>query len=271
MKNKIKNIKTEIKFAFFSIKQNLKNNSENRVSFFISLFGMTINNTAFLIIWMSFGKVAGNMGGWNYVDFLLANGLLTISFGIVYGFFPGVRYLPEVVKYGDLDKFLLSPRNFLLRLSTSKLETSAMGDLFFGVVCILFWAFLTANFSIIFFLNIIFFSVIASCIFYFFGVFANSLSFYFNDARTIVQGTLEMLLTPAIFYGGAFQGVLRNLFIFIVPAMLLGNLSVEIIKYPSLKMYLIVIFITSFWIFFSLWFFKKSLRKYESSSFINFG
>ena len=264
-------MKKEIYFAFYNIKQNLKSAAELRASFWTSLIGMTINNSAFLLIWMSFGKIAGDMGGWNYIDYLFAQGIVTIAFGVCYGFFAGIRYLPEVVKFGELDKFLLSPKNILLRISVSKFEASAMGDLLFGIICILLWVFLTNHFSFFILLNIIFFTISASCIFFFFGVVANSLAFYFADSRTIVQGVLEMLLTPAIFYGGAFQGVLRNIFIFFIPAMLLGNLPLEIIKNPSLIMYLIVSLITLFWIFLALLVFKFSLRKYESSNFINFG
>ena len=267
----MKEIFKEIKFAGLSIRQNIKSSAELRASFLTSLFGMMINNTSFLIIWMSFGKVAGDMGGWNYIDFLLANGILTIAFGLCYGFFAGVRYLPEVVKFGDLDKFLLSPKNILLRLAVSKFEASAMGDLLFGFVCVAFWCYLTGHFSASILLSIIFFSISSACIFFFFGVVANSLAFYFADSRTIVQGVLEILLTPANFYGGAFQEILRNIFIFIVPAMLLGNLPVEIIRNPSLEMYLITIAITIFWIFFALFVFRISIRKYESSNFINFG
>lgn len=270
-KKYMKELFKEIRFAVYSIRQNIKSSAELRASFIFSLVGMMINNTSFLIIWMSFGKVAGNMGGWNYIDYLLADGILTVSFGMCYGFFAGVRYLPEVVKFGDLDKFLLSPKNILLRLAVSRFEASAMGDLIFGVFCISLWAFLAETFSVALLLSVIFFSVSASCIFFFFGVVANSAAFYFADSRTIVQGLLETLLTPAVFYGGAFQGVLRNIFIFIVPAMLLGNLPAEIIKNPSWDMYLITCVITIVWIFLALFIFKLSVRKYESSNFINFG
>jgi ABC-2 type transport system permease protein len=267
----MKELCNEIRFAVESIKQNLRSSAELRSSFLISLFGMTINNSAFLVIWMSFGKLAGDMGGWNYIDYLLAQGILTIAFGVCYGFFAGIRYLPETVKHGDLDKYLLSPKNTLLRLSVSRFESSAMGDLLFGLLCVGMWIYLTDNFSFIVLVNVVLFSVSASCIFFFFGLAANSLAFYFADSRTIVSGVLEMLLTPAIFYGGAFQGVLRNIFIFIVPAMLLGNLPLEIIKNPSLEMYFIVFCVTLFWIFFALLIFKISVKKYESTSFINFG
>ena len=147
-------MKKEIYFAFYNIKQNLKSAAELRASFWTSLIGMTINNSAFLLIWMSFGKIAGDMGGWNYIDYLFAQGIVTIAFGVCYGFFAGIRYLPEVVKFGELDKFLLSPKNILLRISVSKFEASAMGDLLFGIICILLWVFLTNHFSFFILLNI---------------------------------------------------------------------------------------------------------------------
>jgi ABC-2 type transport system permease protein len=261
----------EIKFVLYSIKQNIKSSAELRSSFWTSLLGMAINNISFLIIWMSFGNVAGNMGGWQSVDYLLAFGISTFSFGLCFGFFTGIRNLPEIVKYGDLDKFLLSPKNILLRLSTSKIESAAFGDLLFGFVCVSVWVYLTSNFSAFVIFNILFFTILATLIWYFFSVAINSVAFYFADARTVVQGLFELLITPSIFYGGAFQGILRNVFIFIVPSMLLGNLPLEIIKNPSMKMYIISVAITTFWIFFGLYIFKKSLRKYESSNYINFG
>jgi ABC-type uncharacterized transport system permease subunit len=80
-----------------------------------------------------------------------------------------------------------------------------------------------------------------------------------------------MLITPSVFYGGAFTGWLRNFFIFIIPSFLLGNIAVDVIKNPTWEMYLTVSVITISWILLSLYIFKISLRRYESSNFINFG
>jgi ABC-2 type transport system permease protein len=267
----MKKIIKEIKFALYSIKKNIQSSSELRLSFLFAVVGMAVNNIAFLIIWMSFGQIAGGMGGWQTVDYLLAFGMSTLSYGICFGFFSGIRQLPEIVKQGDFDKFLLSPKNVLLRLSTSRFEAPAIGDLFFGIIAISVWVVLTKNISLFVFFNIIFFSILAVFIWFFYSVLINSLAFYFADSRTIVQGLFELLISPSVFYGGAFQGWLRNIFIFIVPSMLLGNLPLEIIKNPSLNMYLLTIGITLFWIMLSIYVFNKSTKKYETSNFINFG
>lgn len=271
MKSKFTEIKNEVKFGFYSVYKNVQSSMELRFSFWFAVIGMALNNVAFIIVWVAFGTVAGDMGGWQAVDYLLAFGIGTTAFGICFGFLGGVRDLPEIVRFGNFDKFLLSPKNVLWRVSTSKFLVHALGDLLFGIISISTWVFLTNSISLFVIFNILFFIIIATTIWYYFSVLVNSTAFYFSDSRTVVQGLFELLITPSIFYGGAFSGWLRNFFIFVVPSMLLGNLSVEIIKNPTLNMYLIVTAITIFWMIFSLWFFRKSIRKYESSNFINFG
>lgn len=46
------------------------------------------------------------------------------------------------------DKYLLTPKNTLLKVSTSAISTSAIGDLLFGLICLLtiFWLILSILF-----------------------------------------------------------------------------------------------------------------------------
>lgn len=267
----MKELFNEIKFAKISIIKNIQSSAELRSSFLTSIFGMMINNIAFIIIWISFGKISGGLGGWSAVDYLLSFGISTLSFGITFGLFGGILNLPEIVKNGELDKFLLYPKNLLLRISTSSIRISAFGDLFFGLICIIAWIYLTNSFSLFVIASIILFSLLAFFIWFFFTIFIISISFYFSDSRLLVDGLLELTIAPSHFYGGAFQGITRNIFIFVIPSMLFGNLPLEIIKNPTLKMYLLVVAIVIFWILFANYIFRLSIRRYESSNFINFG
>jgi ABC-2 type transport system permease protein len=207
-----KEFKKELVFATFSIKKNLLSGAELRGSFLINIFGMMINNTAFVILWMAFGKIAGNMGGWQAIDVLGQIGLGSIGFGICFTFFGGIRDLPEIISSGSFDKYMLSPKSILLRLSTSATTISAIGDFFVGVVMLLLWLyFIKANFTQIIFSIIL--SLCSGLLFYFFSVVVNCVAFYFVESRSIVQGLFEFLITPSMFYGGAFQGMLRFFFI----------------------------------------------------------
>ena len=53
--------------------------------------------------------------------------------------------------------------------------------------------------------------------------------------------------------------------------MLLGAVPVEIVKNISLLKLFGVIAFTLFWLVLSIWFFYKSLKKYESNNFFGFG
>lgn len=267
----LKEIYKEIYFAGYSIYKNIQSSMELRFSFWFAIFGMALNNVAFLIIWISFGKIAGDMGGWQAIDYLLAIGIGTVAFGISFALGGGLRELGPIIKKGDFDKFLLSPKNVLVRVSTSKFLVHALGDLLFGIISVGTWIFLTGNLSWFVVINILFFTIISTLLWYYYSVLVHAVLFYFADGQTIVQGLFELLITPSIFYGGAFTGWLRNFFIFIIPSFLLGNIAIEVIKNPTWQMYIIVCAITLFWIVFALYIFRISVRRYESSNFINFG
>ena len=266
----MKVILKEIMFAIYSVKKNFESNAELRMNFIFALIGMVLNNSAFLIVWYYFGDIAGNMNGWQAIDYFGMMGISTIGYGLCFGFFGGVSDLPEIVNRGDFDKYLLSPKNVLLRLATSRFSSSAMGDLVFGVICLGIWFFFV-DFTTLSFALVIILGILSGLTYFFFSVFANSIAFYFYDSRSIVQSFFELLMTPSIFYGGAFSGWLKKFFIFVVPSLLLGALPVEIIKNLEFEKLLVSVCLVISWALFSIWFFYRSVRKYESSNFINFG
>lgn len=266
----MKNLEKEIIFTIFAIKKNFESSMELRGSFLLNLFGMMINNSAFIIIWMTFGALSKGMGGWQPIDVLGMLGFGTIGYGLCFAFFGGISDLPEIVSGGSFDKYLLSPKNIILRLSVSTIRPSAIGDLLFGVVTLVFWFIFTGvTFEKVIFA--ILFSIISSLIYFFFSVFVNSFAFWFYDSRSVVQGFFEFLITPSIFYGGAFQGIMRFFFIFIIPALLLGTVPIEAIKELNYWKLVLSIVLTVLWGIVSILFFNKSVKRYESTSFINFG
>ena len=265
----LKEIKKEIKFAKYSIKKNMDSSVELRSSFLINLFGMMLNNSAFLVVWVSFGTIANGMGDWRPIDAVGMIGIGTLGFGLCFAFFGGIRELPDIIGAGSFDKFLLSPKNVLVRLSTSYFNPSAVGDLIFGISCLIIWFYFNGATP----LGIIFSIILCICsglLYFFYSVFVNSAAFYFMDSREIVRGFFEFLITPSLFFGGAFQGLLRFTFIFIVPAMLIGSFPIEVIKQESFIRLGLVIFITICWAMLSVWVFNKSVKKYESTNFIGF-
>ena len=98
-----------------------------------------------------------------------------------------------------------------------------------------------------------------------------SISFYLMDGYNISNGLYGMFIGNSTYHGGAFTGILRFIFIFIMPSLLLGAVPVEIVKTLSVNSLIMIVGLTIVWLIVSVVFFYKSLRKYESNNLFGFG
>jgi len=259
-----------LKLALLNIKKNFKNEKELKSSFIISVVGMAINNIAFLILWYYFGKTVGEINGWKPLDIFGLYGFSSTSFGLVEALFAGMFSIPEYITSGNFDKYLLTPKNILLKVSTSKISTSALGDLLFGVICFIVFA-IYNKLTMIQLLISLLLIIVSSLIFYSFSLICMSISFYLMDGHNVSNGLYGMFLSNSIYHGGAYTGVLRFIFMFIIPSLLLGAIPVEIVKNLDINSLLMILALTVFWFVFSILFFYKLLKKYESNNFFGFG
>lgn len=258
------------KLALINIKKNFKNEKELKSSFIISVIGMAINNIAFLILWYYFGKTIGEINGWKPLDIFGLYGFTSTSYGIIASLFAGMFSIPEYITSGNFDKYLLTPKNILLKVSTSKISTSALGDLMFGVICFIVFA-IYNKLTILQLLFSFLLLIISSLIFYSFSLLCMSVSFYLMDGHNVSSGLYGTFLSNSLYHGGAFTGVLRFIFMFIIPSLLLGAIPVEIVKNIEINNLIMILGLTVFWVVISVSFFYKSLKKYESNNFFGFG
>ena len=261
---------SSIKIALLNIRKNLKNEKELKSSFIISIIGMAINNISFLILWYYFGKTTGELNGWEPMDIFGLYAFSCISFGLVAALFSGTFNIPTYISSGSFDKYLLTPKSILIKVSTSAISTSALGDLLFGIICFIIFI-IWSKLSIIQFWIAILLMILSSIIFYSFSLICMSVSFYLMDGHNVSQGLYGMFLSNSLYHGGAFTGILRFIFIYIMPSLLLAAVPVEIVKNVSITNLLIVIALTIFWFIVSIIFFYKSLKKYESNNLFGFG
>ncbi len=263
-------IKNEIKFAVYAIKKNIESSAELRTSFLMNVLGMMINNVAFILLWMFFAKSAGPIGGWTPMDIIGMQGFLAISYGIVLSAGNGIRKVAEYTASGALDRFMLSPKNLLTRIATSSMNVSAIGDLFFGIVCMTIYS-IAIHVSLIQVFLIFALLIISMVSFFSIIIIIYSTSFFFIDANNVTTGIYELYFTPALFHGGAFQGIMRFVFTFVVPTLLIASIPVEILKNISLDKLLMIFILTIVWLLVSIFIFNKAIRRYESSNLMTFG
>lgn len=260
----------EFRFALYAIKKNLQNSAELRSSFLMNIVGMIINNTSFIILWIFFVQSVGIIGGWTTADIIGLNAYTALCYGIVLSLGSGIQKLATYTASGAFDRFMLSPKNLLIRVATAHFRVSALGDIVFGAICLVMYGVLIhANMMQILLMAIL---VIISTVVFLAGVIGiYSVSFYFVDADSVTRGLFELFFTPSLFHGGAFQGAMRFIFTFAIPSLLIGALPVEIVKDISLEKLLLVCVLAIFWLVASIMFFNYSIRKYESSNFMTFG
>lgn len=259
-----------IKLALLNIKKNIKNEKELKSSFIISVVGMMLNNISFLVLWYYFGKTVGELNGWKPMDIFGLYGFSCTSFGIVASLFYGLFEIPNYISTGNFDKYLLTPKNILLKVSTSKISTSAFGDLLFGITCFIIFS-VYSKISLIQLMLAVFLISISSIVFYAFSLVCMSISFFLMDGYNVSQGLYGMFVSNSIYHGGAYTGVLRIIFTIVMPSLLLGAIPVEITKNISLKSIIMIVLLAICWFAISIMFFYKSLKKYESNNLYGFG
>jgi ABC-2 type transport system permease protein len=260
----------EIRFTFYSIKKNIQSNAELRTSFLMNIFGMAINNTAFIILWVFFVQSVGVIGGWTAADIVGLQGFTALSYGLVFSMAMGIRKLPDYVASGSFDRYMISPKNLLLRVATSAFNASAVGDTLFGLTCLIIYGFLI-HAGLLQILIMAVLVILAMIVFLGVVIMISSVSFFFMDPVPMTSGLFEMFLTPALFHGGAFQGAMRVIFTFFIPSLLIGALPVEAVKNLSLDKFALIAVIAAIWLTVSILIFNKAIRKYESSNFMTFG
>ncbi len=260
----------ELTFALYAIKKNIQSSAELRTSFVINVIGMGLNNIAFIILWGFFVHSVGVIGGWTVADIVGLQGFAAFSYGIVLVLAAGIRKLPEYINSGAFDRFMLSPKNILLRVATSAFSAPAVGDMLFGIICLCIYGMLI-NIGIYQIIVIIALLICASIVFLSVSIAVFSINFFFTDASTVSGSLFDLFLTPALFHGGAFQGALRFVFTFIIPSLLIGTLPVEAVRNMDIGKIGLIFVLSIVWLYLSLKLFNKALRKYESSNFMTFG
>lgn len=259
----------ELRFALYAIKKNIQSSAELRTSFLMNVAGMAINNTAFILLWVFFVQSVGIIGGWTAADVVALQGFTALCYGITFSFCGGIKKLPDYVASGAFDRFMLSPKNILTRVVTSSFVASGFGDIVFGIVCLVIYGVLI-HASAVQVLLMAILVVLSTMLFFAVTIVIYSASFLFSDAAFVVNGLFELFITPSLFHGGAFQGSTRAFFMFIIPALLVGTIPVEIVKTLSMGKLAIVAIFTIIWFILAIKIFNWAVRRYESSNFMTF-
>lgn len=238
---------------------------ENRLAFALQVFGMIINDFAWLVMIGLFFSVIGPVNGWTQTEALAIVGLNTFSFSLAFAFLGGTMSLPRLIMSGSFDKLMLRPRNLYLQVISNSFEISALGDLLIGVGLLATYFFLNGT-EVIFILLSFIATLFAALTFISVGIVTSSVLFWFPEGDFLAHHLFRSFMRPAWLPFSLFSGAIKFIFIFIIPSLLISGLPLEALKTRSISLIFGLGATSLIWFGFSVWFFYFSVRRYESGN-----
>ncbi|SHE34813.1 ABC-2 type transport system permease protein [Caldanaerobius fijiensis DSM 17918] len=258
-------VKSHLKLIARYFLLNLSSAMEYRVSFILQVLGMALNNSAFLVFWWLLFEKVGNVGGYGLKEVLLLWGLASSSYGMAHIVFGNIRNITNIIVNGELDIYLLQPKNVLVNLLVSNTMVSAWGDLTYGYILF----FISQGFNIKAFLLFTLFCITGALLHTGLMVVAHSFSFYLGNAGFLAETIKEFIVSFTIYPEGIFKGLTLFILYTIIPAAFITYIPVNIIKTFSTEKILILLAFVLLYTTIAFIIFEKGLKKYESGNLIN--
>jgi ABC-2 type transport system permease protein len=249
------------RFFAASFRANLRSAMEYRTNFLVQVFGMMINNAAFVVFWSFLFAKTGALGGYRFQDVMFLWALSSSAFGLSNVLFGNARQLSELVRQGDLDVYLLQPKDVLINALTSKTIVSAWGDFAYGFVVLAFLGFDPPHW-------IMFALFVVSGALVFTGVFviSESLSFFLGSSAGITGAATEFILSFSLYPVGIFPSGMRWVFYSLVPSGFIVFLPLRVFRSWSPGLAALVLAVSVAYAFLAAGIFRAGLKRYESGN-----
>ncbi len=261
----MKSLLTEIRVGYEIVKFSILSDMQLRVSFAMQVGGMMLNNISFVLIWVFFFEAFGSINGWGAIEVLALQGMVAFAFGVAFSVMRGARSLPKFVNNGSFDNLLLSPRSLYARILTADTDTAAIGDMLFGALLVGIYIVL-AELSVLQTFMIVSLLIPATMLMVNVAFVGSLVSFLIPDAITVTDNLFEVFLSPSLYPSGLYPGAMRFIFIFVVPALAVGGLPVEVMKSMSWGWYGIIWALAILWTVLAVKLLGRAVRRYESGN-----
>lgn len=208
----------KVSIYFTLLKAYTKGQMSYRSSYLYEMFGMAIltlvNICGIYFIFENFESV----GGWKFWEVVYLYGLTTIAMGVAQLLASGLNHIPDFVRTGDFDRYLIRPISPLVHILPYSFALHRIGRLIQGVIALIVALYMRGIDPGLFELWIIT-STLASLMIVYFALFLIGATFTFWTIQSaelfnaFTYGGMEMSKYPVSIY----QPWLRNIFLFIIP------------------------------------------------------
>jgi ABC-2 type transport system permease protein len=249
-------------FLRASFAANLKSVLEYRANFLVQVIGMMLNNAAFALFWGFLIDRTGGVGGYSFSDVMTVWALVSTSFGLAHVVAGNVRNLGNIIQRGELDVYLLQPKNAYINVLCSRTIVSAWGDFAYGyiVLCLLpglgFGS--LALFTVLSILGAFVFAAAFSA--------AECLAFFLGNSRAISNALQEFLLSFSLYPETVFSERMRWIFYTVLPSGFIVFVPLAAYKAMNWGLVPILALAAAAYTAASYAIFTVGLRRYESGN-----
>lgn len=232
-------------------------------SFIIQVFGMALNNSAFIVFWyFLFQRIGGSLAGYQMSDVMFLWAMTASGFGMSVVLFGNAMVLSRMIYQGELDVYLLQPKGVLPNVLLSRTIVSGWGDLAYGLI--LFTA--TQTMTLSGWALFILFSVLMCGVLTALRVLYHSLTFWLGNAEDFAALGSELVVSFTLYPGSIFDGPILVALYSVVPAALIAYVPVEIFREFDAGRLLGVIGGDAALILAAMLLFRAGLHRYESGN-----
>ncbi|MBS0625287.1 MAG: ABC-2 family transporter protein [Verrucomicrobia bacterium] len=249
-------------FSFFLslVSTSIRASISIRGAFLIEFVLMVANNLIFFSLWWIFFQNFVDVGGWKIDDIAASMAILSGSYGISQICFGGIKNLGAIILNGDLDPFMVQPKNLLLHLAASKSRSKGWGHLMTTVVLLIFigtWKSVPL---------VVLVSLSGSMIFISMYVIVSSLTFWYGTLESVTHRFLDSLFVFSLYPTNIYSGILQIVMFTVIPAGLIGYLPVELLREFTWTRLGIILGSSAAFTAFAYFIFYRGLKRYESGN-----
>ena len=234
-------------------------------SFLIQVFGMALNNSAFVIFWIVlFERIGGDIAGYGFSDVMFLWSVAATGVGLGVVFFGNAPFLSRLVYSGELDVYLLQPKPVLPNLVMSRMVVAGWGDVLYGVILFV----ITQEATIVGALLFLLFALLIAVVFSSIRVIYHCMSFHLGNAEGFAQMASDLIITFMLYPGSIFKGASAWILHTLIPAAIVAYIPARIFKEFDLVALGIVLAADALIVAIAFLMFRRGLKKYESGNLI---
>lgn len=233
-----------------------------RISFLMQMIFMLLNNLVYFTVWWIFFAKFKTINGWGVHEMEAVYAITAGCYGLNVILAGGSRQLAPKISNGDLDAYLVQPKNPLLSQVGSLSQPAGWGDLITAVILLYMSGYGTwSNLPLILLLIICGAAIMSAS-----AILLNCMAFWLGPVEQLARQFFEFVITFSVYPQTIFPIAFKVILFTVIPAAYIGFLPVTILKGAEWWWLALLIGATIFYVGLAQWVFIRGLRRYESGN-----